>query len=93
MSGVTHNLFTLKARGDCGAWRVLRYAPDLNRGCSGARNQLANRKTRNFHRVMDAMMRGMVKAQAGKDCRLKKVPLKLCSGGLLLIIVCALCHQ
>jgi hypothetical protein len=56
-------------------------------------NQFANstseegkgRTTRNFHKVMDAMMRGMVEAQAGKDCRLKKVPLKLCGSGLLLI--------
>jgi hypothetical protein len=72
----TTSLFTEKVRRDSGAWRVLGYVPDLNRGRSGAINQFANstseegkgRTTRNFHKVMDAMMRGMVEAQAGKDC-------------------------
>ena len=70
------SLFTEEVRRDIGAWRVLGDVPDLNRGCSGAMNQLTNstseegkgRTTRNFHKVMDAIMRGMVEAQAGKDC-------------------------
>ena len=94
----TTSLFTEKVRRDSGAWRVLGYVPDLNRGRSGAMNQFANstseegkgRTTRNFHKVMDAMMRGMVEAQAGKDCRLKKVPLKLCGKWIVVDIVCPL---
>ena len=94
----TTSLFTEKVRRDSGAWRVLGYVPDLNRGRSGAMNQFANstseegkgRTTRNFHKVMDAMMRGMVEAQAGKDCRLKKVPLKLCGKWIVFDIVCPL---
>ena len=71
----TTSLFTEEVHRDSGAWRVLGYVPDLNRGRLGAINQLANgtseegkgRTMRNFHRVMDAMMRGMVEAQVGKD--------------------------
>jgi hypothetical protein len=70
------SLFTEEVRRDIGAWRVLGDVPDLNRGRSGAMNQLTNstseegkgRTTRNFHKVMDAIMRGMVEVQAGKDC-------------------------
>jgi hypothetical protein len=61
-------------------------------------NQLANstskegkgRTTRNFHKGVDAMMRGMVEAQAGEDCRLKKFPLKLCGKWIVVDIVCPL---
>ena len=66
----TTSLFAEKVSRDSGAWRVLGYVPDLVRGRSGAMNQFANststgkgRTTRNFHRVMDAMMRGMVAAK------------------------------
>jgi hypothetical protein len=72
----TTSLFTEEVRRVSGAWRVLDYVPYLNRERSGATNQLANStsdkgkvlKRRYFHKVMDAMMKGMVEAQAGKDC-------------------------
>ena len=91
------SLFTEEVRRDNGAWCVLDYVPDLNRGRSGAMNHFANstsegkgRTTHNFHKVMNAMMRGMVKAQAGKDCRLKNIPLKLCRKWIVVDIVCPL---
>ena len=79
----TTSLFTEKLRRDSTSWRVLGYVPDLNRGRSSAMNSQANtvhakgRTTRNFHAVMDVILHGMSKAQAGGDCRLKSVPLKL----------------
>ena len=48
------------------------------------------RTTRNFHKVMDVLLKGMAEGQAGKDCRLKNVPLKLCGRWFLLDIVCPL---
>ncbi len=94
----TTSLFTEEVRRVSGAWRVLDYVPYLNRERSGATNQLANStsdkgkvlKRRYFHKVMDAMMKGMVEAQAGKDCWLKKVPLKLCGQRIVVGIVCPL---
>jgi hypothetical protein len=92
----TTSLFTEKVRRDSNAWRLLGYVPDLNRGRSAAMNSHANnthakgRTTRNFHKVMDVLLKGMAEGQAGKDCRLKNVPLKLCGRWLLLDIVCPL---
>jgi hypothetical protein len=80
----TTSLFIEKARRDVNFWRLLGYVPDLNRGRSGAMNSVANagteekgRTTRNFHKVMDIMMAGWEKGQAGLDERLKHVSLKL----------------
>jgi hypothetical protein len=79
----TTSIFTKKLRRDSTPWRVLGHVPNLNRGQSSAMNSQANtvhakgRTTRNFHAVMDVILHGMSKAQAGGDCRLKSVPLKL----------------
>ena len=93
----TTSPFTDEVCRDSGAWRVLGYVPDLKRGRSGAMNQFANstsegkgRTMHNFHKVMDAMMGGMVKAQAGVDCQLKKVPLNFCRKWSVVDIVCPL---
>ena len=92
----TTSLFTEKVRRDSNAWRLLGYVPDLNRGRSAAMNSHANnthtkgRTTRNFHKVMDVLLKGMAEGQAGKDCRLKNVPLKLCGRWFFLDIVCPL---
>ena len=88
----TTSLFTEKVRRDSDAWRLLGYFPDLNRGRSAEMKSHANnthakgRTTRNFHKVMDVLLKGMTEGQAGKDCRLKNVPLKLC-GKLFLSIL------
>ena len=70
---------------------------DLNRGRSGAMNNFdrigegKGRTTRNFHeKVMDTMMAGLAKAQAGLDNRLKQVPLKLCERWFVVELVCPL---
>ena len=84
--------------GNSGAWRVLSYVPDLNRQRSSAMNLFDNsrssvgkgRTTRNFHRVVDAVMLGMVHAQVGKDDKLKKAPLKLGRKWIVVDIVCPL---
>jgi hypothetical protein len=93
----TTSLFTEKARRDVRAWRLLGYVPDLNRGRSGAMNSFANassedkgRTTRNFHKVMDVMMAGWAKGQAGLDDRLKQVPLKLGNRWFVVEVVCPL---
>jgi hypothetical protein len=93
----TTSLLTEEARRDVDAWRLLGYVPDLNRGRSGAMNNFANasaeekgRTTRNFHKVMDVMMAGWVKAQAGLDDRLKEVPLRLGDRWFVVEIVCPL---
>ena len=93
----TTSLFTEKVRRDVKAWRLLGYVPDLNRGRSGAMNSFANasadekgRTTRNFHKVMDVMMAGWVKGQAGLDDRLKQVPLKLGDRWFVVELVCPL---
>ena len=78
------SLFSEKVRRDRKAWRLLGYIPDLKRGRSpSAMNEHANRSTvggrttRNFHSVVDVIFKGMAVGQAGNNCRLKKVPLKL----------------
>jgi hypothetical protein len=93
----TTSLFTEKALCDVKAWRLLGYVPDLNRGRSGAMNSFANasteekgRTTHNFHKVMDVMMAGWVKGQAGLDDRLKQVPLKLGDRWFVVKLVCPL---
>ena len=92
----TTSLFTEKLRRDSASWRVLGYVPDLNRGRSSAMNSQANgaqskgRTTRNFHAVMDVILHGMSKAQAGDDSRLKNVPLKLGGQWVVVDIVCPL---
>ena len=56
-----------------------------------------DRTTRNFHRVIDAVMKGMmVHAQAGKDDKLKKVALNLGGKWIVVNIVCrsfTFCHK
>ena len=70
----TTSLFSEKVRGDHKAWRLLGYVPDLDRGRSSAMNKHANRlavggrTTRNFHNVMDVILKGMAVGQAGNDC-------------------------
>ncbi|KAI2501411.1 hypothetical protein MHU86_13078 [Fragilaria crotonensis] len=92
----TTSLFTEKLRRKSTSWRVLGYVPDLNRGRSSAMNSQANnaqskgRTTRNFHAVMDVILNGMSKAQAGNDCRLRNVPLKLGGQWVVVDIVCPL---
>jgi hypothetical protein len=93
----TTSLFTENARRDVKAWRLMGYVPDLNRGRSGAMNSFANasaeekgRTTRNFHKVMDVMMAGWAKGQAGLDDRLKQVPLKLGDRWFVVEVVCPL---
>lgn len=93
----TTTLLTEKARRDAGAWRLLGYVPDLNRGRSSAMNAVANsqssqkgRTTRNFHRIMDVILQGLKSAQAGEDRRLKGVPVKLGGKWLVVDIVCPL---
>ncbi|KAI2491812.1 hypothetical protein MHU86_22751 [Fragilaria crotonensis] len=93
----TTSLFTEKVRRDVKAWRLLGYVPDLNCGRSAAMNSFANacaeekgRTTRNFHKVMDVMMAGWVKCQAGLDDRLKHVPLKLGDRWFVVELVCPL---
>jgi hypothetical protein len=94
----TTSLFNEKVCRDVKAWRLLGYVPDLNRGRSGAMNSFANasseekgRTTCNFHKVMDVMMAGWVKCQAGSldDC-LKQVPLKLGDRWFVVELVCPL---
>ncbi len=93
----TTSLFNEKARRDVKAWRLMGYVPDLNRGRSGAMNSFTNasaeekgRTTRNFHKVMDVMMAGLVKGQTGLDDRLKRVPLKLGDRWFVVEVVCPL---
>lgn len=94
----TTSLFSEKVRRDSKAWRLLAFVPDLNRGRSSAMNEDANnrkgmeagRTTRNFHSVMDAIFKGMAIGQAGNDCRLKKVPLKVGDRWIVVDIVCPL---
>ncbi len=93
----TTSRFNEKARRDVKAWRLMGYVPDLNRGRSGAMNSFANasaeekgRTTRNFHKVMDVMMAGLVKGQAGLDDCLKRVPLKLGDRWFVVEVVCPL---
>ncbi|KAI2499918.1 hypothetical protein MHU86_14539 [Fragilaria crotonensis] len=52
--------------------------------------QSKGRTTRNFHAVMDVILNGMSKAQAGNDCRLRNVPLKLGGQWVVVDIVCPL---
>ena len=91
----TTSLFTEKARRDVKAWRLMGYVPDLNHGRSGAMNSFANasaqekgRTTRNFHKVMDVMMAGWAKGQAGLDDCLQQVPLKLGDRWFVVEVVC-----
>ena len=92
----TTSLFSEKARRDVKFWRPLGYVPDLNRKRSGAMNNFdrigegKGRTTRNFHKVMDTLMAGLAKAQAGLDNRLKQVPLKLCDRWFVVELVCPL---
>jgi hypothetical protein len=95
----TTSLFTEKVRRNSNAWRVLGYVPDLNRGRSKSMNAAANvspdyekgRTTRNFHKVMDIILQGMVKAQSVEgDQRLKKVPLKINGNWMFVNIHCPL---
>ena len=55
------------------------------------------RTTRYLHKVMDTMMAGWAKGQAGLDERLKRVPLKLADRWFVVELVCPLlpliCHQ
>jgi hypothetical protein len=94
----TTSLFTEEVRQDSNAWRLLGYVQDLNCGLSAAMNSHANNTyakgctTRNFHKVMDMLWKGMAEGQAGKDCHLKNVPIKLCGRWFLLDIVCP-CHH
>jgi hypothetical protein len=48
------------------------------------------RTTRNFLAVMDFILHGMSKAQAGGDCCLKSVPLKLGGQWVVVDIICPL---
>jgi hypothetical protein len=92
----TTSLFTEKLRRDSTSWRVLGYVPDLNRGRSLAMNSQANtvhakgRTTRNFHAVMDVILHGMSKAQAGGNCRLKIFLLKRGGQWVVVDIICPL---
>ena len=93
----TTSLFSEKVRGDHKAWRLLGYVPDLDRGQSSAMNKHANRlavggcTTRNFHNVMDVILKGtMAVGQAGNDCWLKKVPLKVGYRWIVVDIICPL---
>jgi hypothetical protein len=93
----TTSLFSEKVRRDHKAWRLLGYVPDLNRGRSSAMNDHDNRSsavggrtTRNFHSIMDVILKGMAVGQAGNDCRLKKVPLKVGYRWIVVDIVCPL---
>jgi hypothetical protein len=92
----TTSLFTEKVRRKSNAWRLLGYVPDLNRGRSCAMNSYANstgskgRTTRNFHKVMDVILKGLATGQAGEDRRLKKVPLKVGAHWIVVDIVCPL---
>ena len=92
----TTSLFSEKARRDVKFWRLLGYCPDLHRGRSGAMNSFdrigegKGRITRNFHQVMDTLMAGLAKAQAGLDSRLKQVPLKICGRWFVVELVCPL---
>ena len=94
----TTSLFSEKVRRDSKAWRLLGYVPDLNRGRSSAMNEDVNnrkstvpgRTTRNFHKVMDVIFKGMGIAQRGDDSRLKKVPLKFGDRWIVVNIVCPL---
>ncbi len=94
----TTSLFNEKVGRDVKAWRLLGCVPDLNSGRSGAMNSVANASseekgwtTRNFHMVMDVMMAGWVKCQAGSsDDRLKQVPLKLGDRWFVVELVCPL---
>jgi hypothetical protein len=88
---------TEKACRDAGAWRLLGYVPDLNRGRSSAMNAVANRQSQkgrttcNFHRIMDVVLQGLQSARAGEDRRLKGAPVKLVGGKCLAVdIVCPL---
>ena len=92
----TTSLFTEQVRRNSNAWRLLGFVPDLNRGRSAAMNSYANstqtkgRTTRNFHHVMDVIFKGMAKGQAGRDVRLKNVPLKVGSRWIIVEVVCPL---
>ena len=94
----TTSLFSEKVRRDSKAWRLLGFVPDLNRGRSTAMNSHANsrkgmapgRTTRNFHHVMDVILKGMAVGQAGNDPRLKKVPLNIGGRWIVVDVVCPL---
>ena len=93
----TTTLLTEKARWDAGgAWHLLGYVPDLNRGQSSAMNAVAisqsqkGRTTRNFHRIMDVILQGLKSAHTGEDCCLKGAPVKLGGKWLAVDIVCPL---
>ncbi|KAI2506118.1 hypothetical protein MHU86_8349 [Fragilaria crotonensis] len=57
---------------------------------SQANNAQSKDAPRNFHAVMDVILNGMSKAQAGNDCRLRNVPLKLGGQWVVVDIVCPL---
>ncbi|KAI2510330.1 hypothetical protein MHU86_4054 [Fragilaria crotonensis] len=57
---------------------------------SQANNAQSKDAPRNFHAVMDVILNGMSKAQAGNDGRLKNVPLKLGGQWVVVDIVCPL---
>ena len=80
------------------AWRLLGYVPDLNRGRSSAvKNHAISRlktergcTTRSFHKVMDVIFTGLAECQAGKDSRLRNVPLQIGGKWIVVDIVCPL---
>jgi len=92
----TTSLFTEKLRRHHKAWRVIGYVPDMSRNRSSALNAHGNnnyikgRTTRNFHGIMDVILNGISRAQAGKDSRLRKVPLKIGGRWIIVDIVCPL---
>ena len=95
----TCSLFTEKLRQKASAWRLWRYVPDLNRGRSNAMNASSNiasgekgRSTRNFHAVMDVIMKGMAKAHTGEEPRLNNVPIKFGTTWWQVDIVCPLLY-
>ena len=54
------------------------------------RSTVGGRTTRNFHSVMDVIFKGMAVEQAGNDCQVKKVPLKVGYRWIVVDIVCPL---
>jgi hypothetical protein len=93
----TTSLFTEKLRRDSTSCVYSAMFPTwLNRGQSSAMNSQAKTvhakgsTTHNFHAVLDVILHGMSKAQAGGNCRLKSVPLKLGGQWVVVDIMCPL---
>lgn len=80
---MTLAVFNLKARRQRKFWRLLGYIPDPNYGSLSSAKDVTNKDTlhgyatRNFHRCLDVMLKGLRECQNGVDIRLNNVPMKL----------------